>query len=100
MDRVMSRDKLLIIGVVVLGLLGFLVYKQQKKDEAIAEAIAVIKRWRVAAIDAAGLGRGLVQARARLPLVRQLCCDRSSPDEDDRADCGRRQAARVLRSGA
>jgi uncharacterized membrane protein YccC len=51
-------------------------------DEAIAEAIAAIKRWRVAAIDAAGLGRGLVQARARLPLVRQLCCDRSSPDEE------------------
>ncbi|HJY49485.1 MAG TPA: FUSC family protein, partial [Stellaceae bacterium] len=51
-------------------------------ESGIDEAIAAIKRWRVAAIDAAGLGRGLVQARARLPLVRQLCCDRSSPDEE------------------
>jgi len=31
----MSRDKLLIFGVVLLGLLGFLVYKQAKRDEAI-----------------------------------------------------------------
>src|SRR5580704_4331634 len=31
----MSRDKLIISGVVLLGLLGFLVYKQAKVDEAI-----------------------------------------------------------------
>ena len=31
----MSRDKLIIFGVVLLGLLGFLVYKQAKVDEAI-----------------------------------------------------------------
>jgi hypothetical protein len=31
----MSRDKLIIFGVVLLGLLGFLVYKQAKRDEAI-----------------------------------------------------------------
>jgi hypothetical protein len=31
----MSRDKLLILGVVVLGLLGVLVYKQQQKDASL-----------------------------------------------------------------
>ena len=31
----MSRDKLILVGVVVLGLLGVLVYQQAKKDEAI-----------------------------------------------------------------
>ncbi len=31
----MSRDKLIISGIVLLGLLGFLVYKQAKVDEAI-----------------------------------------------------------------
>jgi uncharacterized membrane protein YccC len=51
-------------------------------DEAIAEATAAIQAWRAAAIDAAGLGRCLFQASARLPLVRQLCRDPSVPDED------------------
>lgn len=31
----MSRDKLLIVGVVVLGILGFFVYKKQQQDEAL-----------------------------------------------------------------
>ncbi len=31
----MSRDKLILVGVVVLGILGALVYQQSKKDEAI-----------------------------------------------------------------
>jgi hypothetical protein len=31
----MSRDKLILVGVVVLGLLGVLVYQQAKKDDAI-----------------------------------------------------------------
>ena len=39
----MSRDKLLIIGVVVLGLLGFLVYKQQQKDATLGQAMAMTK---------------------------------------------------------
>src|SRR5271165_2549425 len=51
-------------------------------DDAIAEATAAIKRWRAAAIDAAGLSRCLVGARARLPLVRQLCRDQSVPEKD------------------
>jgi hypothetical protein len=34
----MSRDKLILIGVVVLGLLGFLVYKQQQQDASIGRA--------------------------------------------------------------
>ena len=38
--------------------------------------------WRAGAIDAAGLGRRLVRARARLPLVRELCRDPSVPDEE------------------
>jgi hypothetical protein len=33
----MSRDKLIIVGVLVLGLLGFLVYKQSEKDKAIGQ---------------------------------------------------------------
>ncbi len=33
----MSRDKLIILGAVLLGLLGFLVYKQAKRDEAIGQ---------------------------------------------------------------
>jgi hypothetical protein len=36
----MSRDKLIIFGVVLLGLLGFLVYKQAKRDQAIGAPIA------------------------------------------------------------
>lgn len=39
----MSRDKLLILGVGVLGLLGFLVYKQQQKDASIGQAKAETK---------------------------------------------------------
>src|SRR5580698_6965047 len=31
----MSRDKLIILGVLVLGLLGFFVYRQNQKDEAL-----------------------------------------------------------------
>jgi uncharacterized membrane protein YccC len=36
----------------------------------------------IAAIYATGLGRGLVRAGARLPLVRQLCRDPPAPDEE------------------
>jgi hypothetical protein len=36
----MSRDKLIIAGVIVLGVLGALVYKQQKTDEAIGAPMA------------------------------------------------------------
>jgi uncharacterized membrane protein YccC len=50
--------------------------------DAIAEATTAIKAWRAAAIDAAGLGRCLLQASARLPLVRQLHRDPSVPDEE------------------
>src|SRR5208337_4883296 len=50
--------------------------------DAIAEATAAIKGWRAAAIDAAALGRCLLRARARLPLVRQLCRDPSAPNEE------------------
>jgi hypothetical protein len=39
----MSRDKLIIAGVVVLGLLGALVYMQAKKDEAIGQPQASSK---------------------------------------------------------
>ena len=39
----MSRDKLLIIGVVVLALLGFLVYKQQQKDATLGQPMAMAK---------------------------------------------------------
>jgi hypothetical protein len=38
----MSRDKLIIFGVVLLGLLGFLVYKQAKVDEAIGAPLAAV----------------------------------------------------------
>jgi uncharacterized membrane protein YccC len=51
-------------------------------DDAIAEAAAAIQTWRAAAIDAAGLSQRLLQAAARPPLVRQLCRDRSAPDEE------------------
>ena len=50
--------------------------------DAIAEATAAIGKWRAGAIDAAGLGRRLVRARARLPLIRELCRDPSAPDEE------------------
>jgi uncharacterized membrane protein YccC len=50
-------------------------------NDAIADATAAIKKWRAAAIDAAGLERCLLRARARLPLVRQLSRDPSEPDE-------------------
>jgi len=39
----MSRDKLIIFGVVLLGLLGVLVYKQAKKDEALGAPMASAK---------------------------------------------------------
>jgi uncharacterized membrane protein YccC len=51
-------------------------------DDAIAEATASINGWRAAAIDAAGLSRCLLRARARLPLVGQLCRDPSAPDAE------------------
>jgi len=35
----MSRDKLIIFGVVLLGFLGFLVYEQAKKDESIGQPV-------------------------------------------------------------
>ena len=39
----MSRDKLILVGVVVLGLLGFMVYQQNKKDQALGAPIASAK---------------------------------------------------------
>jgi len=39
----MSRDKLILVGVVILALLGFLVYKQNQKDEALGHASASSK---------------------------------------------------------
>src|SRR5580693_7578783 len=39
----MSRDKLIIVGVLVLGLLGFLVYKQNQKDDALGHTSASAK---------------------------------------------------------
>ncbi|MBV9949275.1 MAG: DUF4340 domain-containing protein [Myxococcales bacterium] len=39
----MSREKLIIFGVVLLALLGFLVFQQAKKDEAIGAPIATAK---------------------------------------------------------
>jgi uncharacterized membrane protein YccC len=51
-------------------------------NDAIAEATAAIKAWRAPALDAAGLRRGLVRARACLPLVRQLYRDQAAPDEE------------------
>jgi hypothetical protein len=39
----MSRDKLIIAGVVLLGLLGFLVFQQAKKDEEMGKPLASAK---------------------------------------------------------
>jgi len=39
----MSRDKLIILGVLVLGVLGFLVYEQSRKDAAIGQPSVVAK---------------------------------------------------------
>jgi Domain of unknown function (DUF4340) len=39
----MSRDKLIILGVLVLGVLGFLVYEQSRKDAAIGQPSLVAK---------------------------------------------------------
>jgi hypothetical protein len=39
----MSRDKLLIIGVVVLAVLGFLAYKQQQSDAKLGQSVATAK---------------------------------------------------------
>src|SRR5580658_8124041 len=39
----MSRDKLIIVGVVVLALLGFATYKYQQADAAIGHASALAK---------------------------------------------------------
>jgi hypothetical protein len=39
----MSRDKLILVGVLILGLLGFLVYKQNQKDEALGHTTASAK---------------------------------------------------------
>ena len=67
-------------------------------DDAITEATAAIEGWRAGSVDAAGLGRCLVRARARLPLVRELCRDPSAPDEEViRRVAVDRPAARILR---
>ena len=39
----MSREKLIIVGVVVLGLLGVLVYRQSKNDESLGAPMASAK---------------------------------------------------------
>ena len=39
----MSRDKLIIVGILVLGLLGFGVYKMNEKDKAIGQPTATAK---------------------------------------------------------
>jgi hypothetical protein len=39
----MSRDKLIIVGAALLGLLGFLVYKQAKRDDALGRPMASAK---------------------------------------------------------
>lgn len=39
----MSRDKLIIVGVLVLGLLGFAVYKQEQKDQSMGQPTALAK---------------------------------------------------------
>jgi hypothetical protein len=39
----MSRDKLILLGAVVLGLLGFLVYKQNQKDTSLGQAVTAAK---------------------------------------------------------
>jgi uncharacterized membrane protein YccC len=66
-------------------------------DDAIAEATVAIKAWRAATIDAAGLGQRLLRARA--PATRPAAMPRSvgARRGSDLADCGHRQAARVLR---
>jgi uncharacterized membrane protein YccC len=51
-------------------------------EEAIAEAVAAIKSWQTAAIDAAEFDRRLTRARAQLPPVRPLGEDRSVPDDE------------------
>jgi uncharacterized membrane protein YccC len=51
-------------------------------DDAIAEVTAAIKAWRGVAIDATAFSRILLRARARLPIVWQLCRDLSPPDEE------------------
>src|SRR6202022_1371003 len=42
-ERVMSRDKLIIFGVVLLGLLGFLVSTHAKRDESLGAPMASAK---------------------------------------------------------
>jgi len=39
----MSRDKLIILGVVLLGVLGFVTYKYQQQDAAIGHEVATSK---------------------------------------------------------
>ncbi len=39
----MSRDKLIILGVVILGLLGLLVYKEQQRDASMGQPVATAK---------------------------------------------------------
>lgn len=39
----MSREKLIVFGVVLLGLLGVLVYQQAKKDESLGAPMASAK---------------------------------------------------------
>src|SRR6516164_7268447 len=41
----MSREKLIISGVVLLGLLGFLVFRQAKKDESLGAPMASAKEF-------------------------------------------------------
>ncbi len=48
----MSRDKLILVGVVLLGLLGFLVVKQAKRDEAMGAPLASSKDFPALAMPA------------------------------------------------
>jgi uncharacterized membrane protein YccC len=57
-------------------------FTEEGLDDAVAEATAAIKAWHAAAIDTAAFSRRLLRARARLPIVWQLCRDPSALDEE------------------
>jgi uncharacterized membrane protein YccC len=51
-------------------------------NDAIAEATAAIEAWSTFAIDTAAFSQRLLRARARLPIVWQLCQEPSALDEE------------------
>ena len=82
----MSRDKVIIVGVVVLGALGFAVYVQAKKDESIGRPTASAKE--MPTISADDVDKISITNGDKGEVVLERVADPKGPSPDAGADAG------------